>query len=506
MPLPREIYAELEQVVGPRYISDRPWILAGVRAPQPSTPVKPPSPEAVLLPGSAEEVQQIVRICNRHGIRFIATVSSLIGFAYPNGPGTIILQLKRMNRLVEINAQDRYAVIEPGVRHGQLRTELMRHGLSYPVAAVGPGGSVLANFACASGDNHCQHGSSRTNRYLLGVEWVTPEGELVRLGSLGNDAGWFCGDGPGPSLRGLIKGFVGQWSGLGVVTRIAIGLDAWRGPAVLPTEGRSPSYRLRLDPALHRAFVFKFPTLDQLRDAIIAIGEAEIAQAVLKYFNVTAALLATESANEFWDLWRSGLFQRELARPLYVFLSAFSPEELEYEERVLRDIVAEFGGEDVDERILSIYRDNMDFYILVGALQRVLRLGGGWAPAKLSGDSIGHVFEIGKTIPEFMQPFIEQGRVFDGPDNWQVIPLEYGHGAHIELLFLYDRRQANWGQVPADFMRASVQADIRNGHHGTMPPRASAAGAALGPVYSNAHLWAGRVKDALDPHRLANPF
>jgi FAD/FMN-containing dehydrogenase len=506
MSLPRAVYAELEQVVGPRYISDRPWVLAGVRAPQPNTPVKPPSPEAVLLPGSAEEVQQIVRICNRHGIRYIATVSSLIGFAYPSGPGTIILQLKRMNRLVEINAQDRYAVIEPGVRHGQLRTELMRHGLSYPVAAVGPGGSVLANFACSSGDNHCQHGASRTNRYLLGIEWVTPEGELLRLGSLANDAGWFSADGPGPSLRGLIKGFVGQWGGLGVVTRIAIGLDAWRGPATLPTTGRSPSYQLRLDPALHQAYVFKFPSIEQLRDAMIAIGEAEIAQAVLKYFNASAALLATESANDFWELWRSGLFQRELARPLYVYLSAFTPEEYAYEERVLRDIVAEFGGEDVDERILRIYRDNMDFYILVGALQRVLRLGGGWAPAKLSGDSIGHMIEVGKAIPEFMQAFIAQGRVFDAPDNWQVIPLEYGHGAHIELLFLYDRVQANWGQVPVDFMRASMQADIRNGHHGTMPPRTAAAGASLGPLFSNAQLWAARVKDAFDPRLLANPF
>jgi hypothetical protein len=142
----------------------------------------------------------------------------------------------------------------------------------------------------------------------------------------------------------------------------------------------------------------------------------------------------------------------------------------------------------------------------VGALQRVLRLGGGWAPAKLSGDSIGHMIEVGKAVPEFMRPFIEQGRVLDALDNWQVIPLEYGHAAHIELLFLYDRGQANWGQVPMDFMRASMQADIRNGHHGTMPPRTAAAGAAIGALFSNAHVWAGRVKDALDPNRLANPF
>lgn len=506
MSLAPQVYAELEAIVGPQYISDKPWILAGVRAPQPNSPMKPASPEAVLLPGSAEEVAAIVKVCNAHGIRYIATISSLISFAYPNAPGTIVLQLKRMNRVVEINAADRYAVIEPGVRHGQLRTELMKLGLSYPVAAVGPGGSVLANFACSSGDNHCEHGTSRTNRYLNGIEWVTPDGELMRLGSLANDAGWFCADGPGPSLRGLIKGFIGQWGGMGVVTRIAIGLDDWRGPRRQPTAGRSPSYQMRLPADCHKVFIVKFPTLEQCRDAMLDIGKAEIGQSVMKYFNASAALLATESANEFWDLWNTGLFQRELRYPLYVFLSCWTPEELAYEERVLRDILADHGGEAVDPSIQKIYDDNMDFFILVGALQRVLRLGGGWAPCKLSGDSIAHMFEVGRAIPEFMTPFIEQGKILDAPDNWVITPLEYGRGAHLELLFLYDRHQPDWGKVPMEFMRASLQADIRNGHHGTMPPRLAAAAAAMGPLYSNAHLWANRVKDAFDPQRVSNPF
>jgi glycolate oxidase len=505
MPLSREVYAELEAVVGTRYISEDPWILAGVRAPLPSTPIKPTSPEAVLLPGSADEVQRIVRICNRHGVRYIATISSLISYAYPNGPGTIILQLKRLNDLLEVNVQDRYAVIEPGVRQGQLRTELMKHGLTYPVASVGPGGSVLANFACTGGDNHCQHGSSRTSRYLLGLEWITPEGEVVRVGSLSNDAGWFCGDGPGPGLRGLLRGYVGPWGGMGVITRIAIGLDAWRGPLSLPTSGRSPTYQMRLPAECHRAFVFKFPTLDRCRDAMVAIGEAEIAQAVLKYFNASAALLATESANDFWDLWDSGLFQRELAQPLYVFLSTWSAEELQFEERVLRDIVAEFGGAEVDERIQRIYSENMDFYILVGALQRVLRLGGGWAPCKLGADSIGHMFEVGKAIPDFITPFIKQGRILDAPDNWQIIPMEYGHSAHIEFLFLYDRNRHDWGKAPMDVMRASMEADIKNGHHGSLPPRSAAANHAIGALFSNAYVWEGRIKAAFDPQIVSNP-
>ena len=504
MALPRHIYEELERVVGPENISDRPYILAGVRAAMPGGP-KPPSPEAVLLPGSAEEVQQIVKICNRYKVSYIATVSSLIQFAYPSGPGTVILHMKRMNRIEEINVEDRYAVIQPGVRHGQLFTELMKVGLTYPVAAVGPGGSVLVNFACSSGDNHCQHGASRTNRYLAGIEWVEPTGEIVRLGSLANGAGWFSADGPGPSLRGLIKGFTGQWSGLGIITRIAIGLNAWRGPRAFPTEGRTPSYKIRLDKKCHKVFIFKFASLDRVRDAMLEIGKAEIGQAVLKYFNATAALLATESANDFWDLWNSGLFQKELSMPLYVFLSTWSAEEMEYEERVLNEIMAETGGEPVDQRILRLYEDNMDFFMLVGFLQRVPRLGGGWAPSKLSADSVSHMFEAAKAIPEFMTEFIEQGKILNAPHNFQIIPLEYGHSAHIELLILWDRTRPDALEIPMEFMRASLEADIKNSHHATMPPRIPAAAEALDRLYSNSHRWAQAIKNAFDPQTVSNP-
>jgi len=496
MSLPLHVYAELEQIVGPENISDREYILAGVRHAMPHTPVKPPSPAAVLLPGSAEEIQQIIKVCNRHGLKFIPTVSSLIGFAYPTGPNTVILQLKRMNRIVEINQTDRYAVIEPGVRHGQLRTELMKAGLSYPVAAVGPGGSVLVNFACSSGDNHNQHGASRTNRYILGVEWVLPSGEMIRLGSLANGAGWFCADGPGPSLRGLIKGYAGPFGNFGVITRIAIGLDEWRGPAEMPTEGRSPDYKVRLSKGCHKVFIFKFPTLDQVRDAMIEIGKAEIGQAVLKYFNASAALLSTQSANDFWKLWDSGLFQRELARPLYVYLATHSPEEMAYEEAVLREIIAETGGEDVDPAIRAIYENNMDFFILVGFLQRVLRLGGAWAPTKLSADSVYHMFEVGKAIPEFLDEFIQEGKILDAPDNFQIISMEYGHLAHIELLFLWDRNQPGWGEIPMQVMARSHENEIRHGYHGTMPPRTMPMLEKLGPLYSNCHVWSEKIREA----------
>jgi glycolate oxidase len=504
--LPKHVYKELENIVGSENISGRQYILASHRQPTTMSIQKPASPEAVILPGSTEEVQAIIKICNRYSISYIATVSSLIAMAYANQPGTVILHMKRMNKILEINEEDHYAIIEPGVRHGQLKTELMKRGLSYPVAAVGPGGSVLVNFACSSGDNHTQYGASRTNRYILGTEWILPTGKLLKVGSLATDAGWFCPDGPGPSLRGLIKGFAGQMGNLGVITKIAIGLDAWKGPKVMPTEGHTPSYKIRLPQDCHKVFIFKFSTLDKVRDAMIEIGKAEIGYAVQKFFNATAALLATESANDFWGLWNSGLFQKELARPLYVYLATWSPEEMVYEENILRDIIRETGGEEVDESIRHIYEDNMDFFILVGFLQRVLRLGRGWAPTKLSADSIFHMFEVGKAIPEFITEFIEKGLILNAPDNFQIVPLEYGHAAHIELLFLWDRNLSEEGKIPLAFMQKSTGTDIKHGYHASMPPNSKSLMEQLGPLYSNYHIWANKIKEAFDPNMVSNPI
>ncbi len=501
MSLPEHVYKELESVVGKENISDKPYILAGNRAAMPSGFGKVESPEAILLPASTEEVQAIVKICNRYGVGYIPNVSSLLPTSYANRAGTIILHLKRMNRIVEINEEDRYAVIEPGVRHVQLRPELMKRGLSYTVASVGPGGSVLANFTSTSGDHHNQHGTSRTNRYLLGVEWVTPDGEIVRTGSLSTDAGWFCPDGPGPSLRGLIKGYGGSGGTMGIITRAAIGLDLYRGPEKMPAEGRSPKYVMRLPGKCNKVFVFKFTDLDKVCRAMLEIGKAEIGFTVLKYFYLPLALMMTESANDFWELWNGGLLHKEFTKSLVVYLSTGSEEEMAYEEKILSDIITETGGKPVDETISRWFNDNMDFFIIVSFLQRVLRLGGGWAPVKLSADSVRHIFDTGKAVSEFIGDFTETGKIFNAPDDYQIIPMEYGHMAHIELLIMWDRYDPDAPKNVVDFMRRSSETDRAHGFHAEMPVMLER----QGPLYSNCQIWAGQIKKAFDPNNVSNP-
>ena len=485
MSLPEHVYRMLEGIVGQENISDRPHILAAYRHTSPQGGRKSISPEAVVQPGNTEEVRAIVKICNRYNIRYTAIVS-LFGMGWlVSQPGTIIISMRRMNRILEINEEDGYAVIEPAVRHVQLKPEVMKRGLSYPVPSVGPSCSVMANFL-GKGEHHIQHSYSKNNRYLLGYEWITPMGEVVRAGSLANDAGWFCPDGPGPSLGGLIQ------KGNGIFTKAAIALDAWKGPSILPAEGHSPTYKVRLPQDCHKVYIFKFPTLDKVRDFMTEMGKAEIGVGVLKFFYATAAVMFTVSANDFWELWNSGLFQKELPRAVWVYLATWTPEEMEYEERVMWDIVGEFDGEEVDESVRKKWEDNMDFFVIVSFLQRVLKLGGGWAPV-IHTESLHHTFEIARTIPEFLDRLIEKRLILNAPHNFQVIPIEYGHGAHIELLFFYDRTSPAGHTTLMEVMQKSMETDIRHGYYSPAP--------ASGELYGNYQVWAEKIRKAFEPDK-----
>ena len=504
MSISKEAYAELEAVVGREFISDKDYILAGDREKTPEIPFEYHSADAIILPGSVEEVQKIVKICNRYGIIFVTTVSGVSVDAFANREGTLLIHLKRMNRIIEINPEDRIAIIEPGVRHVQLYPELRKLGLSYVAAAVGPGGSVLANYTSTSGDNHNQHGTSRANRYLLGVEMVTPEGEIVRTGSLQTDSGWFCPDGPGPGLRGIVKGFFGTHGQLGVITRAAIALNPCKGPRETVTEGLSPKHHVYHRSDCSKAYAFTFNNLDDVCDAMLKIGEAEIASTVQKFFYLTLAVMMTESADDFWELWPK--VKEEMAIPLVVHLATNSPEEMAYEEKILMEIIAETGGTRAKKEYEDWWESHMDFFMIVSMLQRTLRLGGGWMPIKLGADSVSHITEVGKSISEFIYDFTETGKIFDAPENFQIVPMEYGHFAHIELLFMWNRLDPAAGKGVAEFRARSRETDLAHHYHAETLSCLNPTSVQLGPLYDNYHVWLQAIKTGFDPNNVSNPI
>ncbi|MEM3180561.1 MAG: FAD-binding protein, partial [Candidatus Bathyarchaeia archaeon] len=110
MGLPRIAYRIIEDIVGPENISDDPAVLAAYHRSGAMPPSYPPA--AVVMPKTTEEVSAIVKVCNRYKIRFSCFVTMQPACTEPD---MLLFDLKRMDRVIEINEKDMYAVVEPGV-------------------------------------------------------------------------------------------------------------------------------------------------------------------------------------------------------------------------------------------------------------------------------------------------------------------------------------------------------------------------------------------------------
>ena len=159
--------------------------------------------------------------------------------------------MRRLNRIIEINEKSMYAVVEPYVTCAVLQAEAMKKGFTVHMIGAGCNTSAMP-ITAHQGTGSSGVSTSCGDRNTLAVEWVTPDGELIKFGSLGAGAGWFCGDGPGPSLRGLIHGPQGVMGGLGIFTKAALKLYPYFGPLEPELEGVSPCYRFKEMPAEFR--------------------------------------------------------------------------------------------------------------------------------------------------------------------------------------------------------------------------------------------------------------
>lgn len=180
-------------------------------------------PTGAVRPKTREQVQEIVRLANTHKVP-LWTISRGRNLGYGGSgavvEGTVVLDLHRMDRIVEVNGEYGYAIVEPGVSFFDLYDEIQRQGLHlWPsVPAIG-WGSVLGN-TLDRGFGYTPNGEHSQSQ--CGMEVVLPSGELLRTGSgamTDNKTFALYKGGFGPSLDGLFF-----QSNLGVVTQLGIHL------------------------------------------------------------------------------------------------------------------------------------------------------------------------------------------------------------------------------------------------------------------------------------------
>jgi glycolate oxidase len=502
--LNREFYGALEDVLGAHYISDDPIIIESypmpVRKATYNKDVYLPRFEAVVLPGNTEEVAAVVKLCNKYKVQYKASSTGWL-YCDPTKPNCIKIDLRRMNRIIEINEKSMYAVVEPYVIGAQLHAECMKRGLTNNTTGAGANCSALP-YAAHVNLGHLSQSGSYGERNILGVEWVTGDGEIVRMGSLGSGDEWFSGDGPGPSLRGIVRGNTTPLGGLGVFTKAAQKLYHWAGPADFDIQGVCPYYKPAAIPPNFLIRFLSFLNMDVLCEAVRMIGEAEIGYELMGF---NAAMMASNIAtNNDEDVKYYRKFLSEVKGPGFLLIViGNSLRDFEYKKAVLEQIIKDTDAksmEEVEDPEIGagfLWR----FIRIVGSIRETSRATG------VAGGTVGGT-DLFPLMAKFIsattylkEQLIKDDLILDESSHPFVMSIEHGHQGHGEILIRYTPKGPDSYEKVQGLLNREANKRAIEGHFG-VPQHvwSDALHDMYGPHAMNYHSLLRKVKNSFDPN------
>ncbi len=225
-------------------------------------------PALVVVPEDVDQLVGVVRACSENGVPFVARGSGtgLSGGALPHAEGVLVVTSK-LRAITDVRREDQRAVVEPGVINLDVTRAATPHGYYYaPDPSSQQICSIGGNVAENSGGAHCLKYGFTTN-HVLGADFVTPQGDLVRLGGTAPDS-------PGYDLLGAVVGSEGT---LGIVTSVTVRLVR------LPEEVRT--------------VLVGFESTDQAGAAVSAIIAAGIVPAAIEMMDALAIEAAEEAVH-----------------------------------------------------------------------------------------------------------------------------------------------------------------------------------------------------------------
>jgi len=355
--LPREVFYALVNILGPEWVSeDRAVIETYSRFSVDSAGAlrkhlrdHTTLPACIALPQSTEDVQAIMRIANRFKVKVIPFTNGMIAFNGPTTPDpTLCVHLSRMNRVLKIDEENMTATLEAFADYAQLQAEAMKKGLWN-------GGSPLATTLCKLSSQTSFAGIWQTDlkygtltRNIVSVKLVLPTGDILMTGSdtvAGTEIFWEYG--PGPDLMSMVRGSAGT---AGIITEITVKLHTWAGGAALPEPpaGRpsirdycEAKYDTAPPPQKVKLFWIEFPDYDSEIDGLHKIAQSGIGMGLnatgvynAYYCSQTQEMTLKRVKEKFFPPYNC-----------YVIISGItSQRQMGYEEKVLKEIVAETGG------------------------------------------------------------------------------------------------------------------------------------------------------------------
>jgi glycolate oxidase len=278
--------------------------------------LEPIVPLTVVLPGTTDEVAEVLRVATEHRVPVVVRGSGtgLSGAARPVADG-ILLTFDRMNRIREIDADNQVAVVEPGVTLEQLNAELAPLGLVYPVSpgeqSASLGGNVGTN---AGGMRAVRYGVTR--HHVLGLEVVLADGTVLRTG------GKFVKSSTGYDLTQLLIGSEGT---LAVTTEVT----------------------LKVHPRLAETatVLAPFATLPEVTKAVPRIVASGVDPTILEYADALVMSSITKAAG--LDLGIPESVQQAALAYLVVVLEQSSVARLDEDVEQLGTLLSDVGALDV---------------------------------------------------------------------------------------------------------------------------------------------------------------
>jgi glycolate oxidase subunit GlcD len=173
-------------------------------------------PDLIVFPESRDQVTEILKVASKQGVPLTPRGggASFQGSSLPVRGG-IVLDLSRMNKILEISKEDMIAIVQPGVRYETFEHELSKHGLTFPHDVGSHDAATIGGILASDSNGHHAYKHGRVSPWVQAMEVVLVDGSVLKLGSRAPRYNM------GYNLSALISGSIGT---LGVITEATLRL------------------------------------------------------------------------------------------------------------------------------------------------------------------------------------------------------------------------------------------------------------------------------------------
>ena len=453
--IPKALISDFQQAVGKENVftdlSDR------VTYSYDAAVVDPVVPGLAIQPETSEALSRVVRLCNENQLPLTVrgAGTNLSGGTVPAPDGIVVLT-NALNQIVEINEQDMFAVVQPGVITANLAAAVEKRGLFYPPdpgsqAVSTIGGNVAEN---AGGLRGLKYGVTRD--YVMGIQFFDVNGDTVKTGSRTVKCA------TGYNLTGLLVGSEGT---LGVFNEITL--------------------KLIPKPARHKAMVAVFESMEAASETVAAIIAAHIVPATLEFMD-NFTIRAVE------DFSHAGL-PVDAAALLLIEVDGHAAQVEEDAARV-ESLCRKHAASAIDVAKDAAERDKV-WQARRSALSALAKL----KPTLVLEDA---------TVPRSKIPDMVKA-MQDISKQYDITIGTFGHAGdgNLHPTILTDRRDQNeWERVEAAiaaiFDKALAMGGTLSGEHGTGIAKSCYLEKETSPATI---LYSRQIKAALDPNNILNP-